>query len=106
MARAPKVAAATIDTAPEEGAAVEAVVQTQVEIMEQTMSETAEAVAVVEFAGASIPADSLFVAPVERHLELNYNDTPCVFWFRAGEPRQLPAGVILEALGMGIQVAN
>ena len=59
---------------------------------------------VVEFAGTRIPADAYFVTPIERHLEIG--EPGEVFMFKACEPRQLPARVILAALGVGVQVAT
>ena len=103
MAKANKAQAAD-STAPQEGADAQA--DAVNEIKEQTMSETAPAVPSVEFAGTSIPVDSFFVTPVDRDIELDYGGNPVVFMFKAGEPRQLPPGVIGQALGVGVQVAG
>lgn len=58
----------------------------------------------VDFVGTSVRADAYFVTPIERHLEIG--DPGEVFMFKANEPRQLPARVILAALGAGVQVAT
>lgn len=108
MAKAPKKADTTIDTAPEEGAAVEAAdtVETspEPEIEDQPVSE--QVAETIDFAGSAVPVDGLFVTLIDRDIELDYNGTPTVFMFKAGEPRQLPVSVILQALGVGVQVAG
>lgn len=108
MAKAPKKADTTIDTAPDSGAAVEAVdtVETspEPEIEEQPVGE--QVVETIDFAGSAVPVDSLFVTAINRNIELDYNGVPTVFMFKADEPRQLPPPVIMQALGMGVQVAG
>lgn len=70
------------------------------------VEEDVPAVPVVEFAGTTVRADALFVTPVDREVTLMYNSTPTPFDFKANVPRGLPAGVIREALGQGVQVAS
>lgn len=63
-----------------------------------------EPVATIEIAGKHIPVDAFFVSPVTRHIPIG--EPGEVFLFIEGEPRQLPARVIVAAISQGITVAG